>query len=195
MEVHIMTALTTRAARLPVAIGTTLRKTPSSRAAVYLPASMLVVAVVEYAGNSLGLWWLTFLVGVAAGAVRRRGSVGALAAGTLLAWGVGMLLQSAGRTLDIAGVISALALGARGLGWVIVVITLLYAWLLALSGAWLGAAARRLVVAYRAVDGTPQPAATAPAEPEPAAVALPAPEPVVAVPVPAHADPKETEHV
>jgi hypothetical protein len=162
MEVHIMTALTTRSQRSPAVVDGTPGTAPA-RAALLTPAVTLGVALVEYVGNSLSLWWITLLVGIATGWLRpRRGTV-ALAAGTILGWGAGILVESGGRTLDIAGVVSALALSARNLGWLIITITLVYAVLLALAGSWLGAAARRMVAAYRRGEAAPQPEEDAPA--------------------------------
>jgi hypothetical protein len=119
------------------------------RSALLVPLTIFLVGLAELGANSRGLWWVTVLAGVVVGVAAGARYVLALAVGTVLAWGVGIVLESGSRTVDIAGVVSAMALGARGLGWAVVVLTLVYAVLLALAGCWLGAAARRLLVGYR----------------------------------------------
>ena len=108
---------------------------------------VLATAIVDFAGLSLGWWWVTVLTAaVVAGAIRGRAGVAALLAGTVLAWAGALSWQSGGRTIDVANLVGAMAFNGRGLGWVVLIVTFLYAVLLALAGAWLGAAARRVVV-------------------------------------------------
>jgi hypothetical protein len=192
MEVHAMTTLTMRATRLRTILATASRPAPRRG---LLPLAILVVGLVELGGNALGLWWLTFVVGIAAGWLGGRRYLGALVAGTLLGWTVGILLQSGGRTLDVGGFVSAMVLGAKGLGWVIVVITLVYALLVASAGAWLGAAARRLVLGSRgrAAEAQAAPVEHVPAERghvEPSHVEGPA-----SVDEPSSVELEEREHV
>jgi hypothetical protein len=148
MEVYIMTTLKAPPARAILLRGATLLKPRTGRTRVVLIAA-LITLIVQFAGNSSGLWLMTFATGIVAGAMRRRGVVAGLVLGTIAAWGLGILVASGGRTLQIAGVVSALALGNRGLGPEIVIVTFVYALLLALAGAWLGAAGRRLFGARR----------------------------------------------
>jgi hypothetical protein len=151
MEVHVMTALD---ARPLVRLGTAVRTARMSRR-VWWPATAGVVALVELGAGALGLWWVTVLVGVAVGASTLRRRLWALLAGTAVGWVAGILLQSGGKTIQIGGVVSAEIFNARSLGVLILVVAVIYAFLLALAGAWIGAAARRLT----ARSSIPEPAA------------------------------------
>jgi hypothetical protein len=191
MEVHAMTTLTMRGTRLRTMLATASRQAPARRG--LLPLAILTVGLAEFAGNILGLWWLTFALGIAAGWLGGRRYLGALYAGTVLGWAVGVLLQSGDRTLDVAGIVSAMVLGARGLGWLIVVIMLVYAVLLASAGAWLGASARRLVLAYRGRNAAAEPVLAGSVPVESALV-----EPALVEPAlvePALVESEEPEHV
>jgi hypothetical protein len=148
MEVRLMTTVKAPPARPLAQFGAALLKTPPARSRVLL-AVAVPAAIVEFLGNNMGLWWITIAAGIAAGLVRHRGALTGLIAGTLAGWGAGIIIQAGGQTLAIAGVVSALALNARGLGPAILIITFVYALLLALSGAWIGAAARRVSAARR----------------------------------------------
>lgn len=145
-----MTTLNIRATRLRTALSGTAR--PAAPPAVVLSLATLVVALVEFGAGSVGLWWVTFALGLVAGVLAGGRYLAALTIGTVLAWAVGILVESGSRTFDVAGVVSALALNARGLGWLIVVITIVYSALLVLAGCWLGAAARHLFTGYRRDD-------------------------------------------
>lgn len=154
-----MTTLTTRKPRSsddPAAA----REPRSMPPAALMAAVIVVVALAEYLGNSLSLWWVTLLAGIAAGWVGRRGAIVALTAGTVLAWAVGILLESGSRTFDVGGVLFAMAFNARSLGWTVVIVAVIYAVLMALAGAWLGGAARRIVGAYRGGPATTDEAGT-----------------------------------
>lgn len=113
--------------------------------------ALLATALVNLGGLALGWWWVTVLTALAVAAlVRGAAMVAAVVAGTLLAWGAALLWQSGGRTVDVANFVGAMAFNGRGLGWVVLIVTFAYAVLLALAGAWLGAAGRRVVVEFRA---------------------------------------------
>jgi hypothetical protein len=157
MEGHAVTNLTATTETLPIEGGT---GKPRAGRPVLL-AVLAATAIVEFGTLGLGWWWIAPLAGLAVAAVLPgRWPVAAVAAGTVLAWTASLLWQSEGRALDVADLVGAMALNARGLGWAIVAVTLLYAVLLTLTGAWLGAAARRFAAARRARRA---------AEPEPAA--------------------------
>jgi hypothetical protein len=112
---------------------------------------VLATAVVDFAGLSLGWWWVTTLTAVAvAVAVRGRAGLAALLVGTMLGWAGALLWQSGSRTVEVANLVSAMAFNSRQHGWVVLIVTFTYAVLLALAGAWLGAAARRVVAGARA---------------------------------------------
>ncbi len=163
-----MTTLTTRKPRSSDDDPATARQSRSIPPAALMAAVIVVVALAEYLGNSLSLWWITLLAGIAAGWVGRRGALVALTAGTVLAWAVGILLESGSRTFDVGGVLFAMAFNARSLGWTVVIVAVIYAVLMALAGAWLGGAARRITQAYRGEPATPDEAGT-PTETEEAA--------------------------
>jgi len=148
-----MTALD---ARPLLRLGTAVR-TAGVSPRVWWPATACVVALVELGAGALGLWWVTVLVGVAVGASTLRRRLWALLAGTAVGWVAGILLQSGGKTIQIGGVVSAEIFNARSLGVLILVVAVIYAFLLALAGAWIGAAARRLT----GRSAIPEPAAAA----------------------------------
>jgi len=143
-----MTTLKEPSARPLAQLSAAILRKPATRWRV-LTAMAIAIAVIQLVGNSFGLWWIALGTGIAAGLLRRRGAIAGLAIGTVVAWGAGIIAQSGGQTLGIAGVVSALTLGARALGWVIVALAVVYALLLALAGAWLGAAARRATYGHR----------------------------------------------
>lgn len=123
-------------------------RTDNPRAAIAMLAG---TAVVDFAALAFGWWWITIVVGLVV-AVLRPGTAAVLAllAGTLLGWIGSLLWQGGSRYGEVADVAGAMALQARGMGWLVLAVTLVYAALLALTGAWLGAAARRLVRDRRA---------------------------------------------
>lgn len=138
------------------------------RLALLAPA----VAVLDLACLSIGWWWAIALVGLLVAVVAAGWRpLSALLLGTLAAVAVSLIWQGGARTLDVADLTGAMALNTRGLGWVVIAATLVYTLLLALTGAWLGAAARRVRADIRSGQ---------PAQPEPGAGSL---------------DTKEDEHV
>jgi hypothetical protein len=156
MEVPVMTALDARAAQPLIRLRTMLRTVPLSRR-LWWPAVALLVALVELGAGALGLWWVTVVAGVVVGAISLRRRLLALLVGTAVGWLVGILLQSGGRTIQIGGVVSAEVFNARGLGWTIPIVAIIYACLLALAGAWIGAAGRRLANPDRVRPPAPEP--------------------------------------
>lgn len=134
------------------------------------PAVVLIAALIELGCGFGGLWWVTVVAGVLLGASTLRHRILALLAATAVAWVAGILLESGSLTFQIGGVVSAEVFNARGIGWLIVVLAVGYAFLLALAGAWIGAAVRRLARPGRA---TSDPASTGLASTDPAS-AIPA---------------------
>lgn len=153
-----MTALEAAAGRPLVRIGAALRTAPLARG-LYWPAAVFVAALIELGANAVGLWWATVLIGVAAGAVSLQRRILALLTATALGWAVGIVLESGSRTFAIGGVVTAEIFNARAVGWLLIVIAVLYAFLLALAGAWIGAAGRRLFAGGRASDNDSAPVA------------------------------------
>lgn len=103
-----------------------------------------VTAVLEAGGLVLGWWWATVVVAaVVTIACRGRRVLLAIVAGTLVAWAALALWSSAGRLGALADLVGALAFDERGMAWVVITVTALYAVVLALAGAWAGGALRR----------------------------------------------------
>ncbi|MCP2200994.1 hypothetical protein [Lentzea flava] len=103
------------------------------------------VAALDAAALLVGWWWVTILV-AALTVFRFAGTRVLLAvlAGTVVAWGASMAAQAGSQLGAVADLVAAMALNNRGLGWVVIVVSLVYALLLALAGSWIGGAARRL---------------------------------------------------
>ncbi|HEY0449147.1 hypothetical protein [Actinophytocola sp.] len=122
--------------------------------AVRSPAGMAGVAAltaaVTIAGLWVGGWWPTVVIAAVVTVMwaGKRACV-AMLGGTVVAWVALGFWQSGSRVLDVADLVGELALDQRGLRWVVVALTVLYAAVLALAGAWVGGAVRRLVVASR----------------------------------------------
>ena len=156
-----MTALDVR----PLArLGSAVRTASWSRR-MWWPATAFLVALVDLGAGAAGLWWMTMVVGVVVGATTLRHRLWALLAGTAVGWFIGILLQSGGKTIQIGGVVSAEVFNARGLGWLMVVVAIGYAFLLALAGAWIGAAGRRATGRDRVRSQDMTPVAPAQASP------------------------------
>ncbi len=105
----------------------------------------VAVAALDAVALLVGWWWVTALV--AALAVYRfagKRVLLAVLAGTAVAWGASMAAQAGSRLGAVADLVAAMALNARGIGWVVVVVSLVYALLLALAGSWVGGVVRRL---------------------------------------------------
>jgi hypothetical protein len=119
------------------------------------PVSMAVSPVVGLAviwvANHAGLWWMTALVGVVLGFALRPGRAALLLSwlAALAAWGLDLLVQSFHSDIGgVAGVVALIAGLPRSAGFVIIVVALLFASLLALAGAWVGIALRRVLQTY-----------------------------------------------
>lgn len=160
-----MTTLDVSAARPLMRLGTALRAAPLAPR-LRPPAAVCLLALIELGAGQLGLWWVTALLGIAVGAAAMRRGVRVLLAATVLGWVGGILLQSGSRTFEIGGVVSAEVFNARGLGWLILVVAVVYACLLVLAGAWAGAAGRRVFAEPRSEIEAAAPAALATAERE-----------------------------
>lgn len=126
----------------------------SRRADVVVLSAVAVVGMaIIWAANHLGWWWMTALVGVAIGlALRGARRVLAVASVAALAgWGLDLVVQSFGADLGgVASVVSGImGFGARN-GYLVVLLALIFAWLLAVVGAWVGASLRRAILAVSA---------------------------------------------
>jgi hypothetical protein len=101
---------------------------------------------VAWLGEAAGLWWLTFVVGVAIGLAVRRSRTSLLASSLAgaLGWGLPLawlaLFAPVGRAAAVVSGVFGVEGGALAIG-----LTVLLGVLLATTGAWLGSAARRLV--------------------------------------------------
>lgn len=110
-------------------------------------AFALLGAVVCWLGNLDGLWWVTLIVGIALGVVAcgfLSIAFSALLAG-LLGWGVHLAWLAPRAPIGRLATVVAEVMGFGSSGSLIIALALIFAALLALSGAWLGAAVRRAV--------------------------------------------------
>ena len=117
---------------------------PRERFALVLAAGILV----SLAGMLLGLWWVTFLAGVGVGLALPRTWM-ALAAGAvvgLVAWSEPLLVANAQYGLGSTSLALAAILGAKGAAFAPVALTVVIGVLLGLTGGWLGAATRAVVI-------------------------------------------------
>jgi hypothetical protein len=96
----------------------------------------------------LGLWWVTFVAAVAVGLAlpRARWALVAGAAAGLVAWSEPLLAAQAQYGLGPASLTLAAILGVNGAALVPMALTVVMGLLLGLTGAWLGSAARGLLL-------------------------------------------------
>jgi hypothetical protein len=122
----------------------TARRMPSA----FVLAGWIVGGIVAiWTANHFGLWWVTVMFGLAAG-LALRGTlrvVGVASLAAVLGWGLPLLWQSFGVPIGGVAATVALIMGFGRTGAIVIVLALLFGWLLALTGAWLGAAFRRMV--------------------------------------------------
>ena len=115
---------------------------------------LLVVAgvtVVSLSGMLLGLWWVTFPAALVAGLALPR-TVVALVAGAVagvVAWSEPLLFAQTAYGLAPTATVLAAIMGVKGAALVPIALTVVTGVLLGLSGAWLGAAARAVVISLR----------------------------------------------
>ena len=127
------------------------RRMAGRSAAVRALAVVAAGVLVCYGANRLGWWWATPLAGLAAGLWWRGRALAAFSVVVpSLAWGGDLFLQWTGDDLTR---ISKVTAGLAGLGndaaWLGYVVTVAYAVLLCVAGAWLGAATRSVLEATR----------------------------------------------
>lgn len=118
---------------------------------VMTAASPIVGLAVMWAANHVGLWWMTAVVGLVLGFALRPGRTALLLAwlAALAAWGLDLLVQSFHSDIGgVAGVVALIAGLPRSAGFVVIVLALLFASLLALASAWVGVALRRVLPVY-----------------------------------------------
>ena len=107
--------------------------------------------LLSLSGMLLGLWWVTFLAGVAVGLALPRTWM-ALATGAVLglvAWSEPLLVANAQFGLKSTSLALAAILGAKGAALAPIALTVLIGVLLGLVGSWLGAAARSVAFSRR----------------------------------------------
>lgn len=123
----------------------TLRPSGFTLAIVAAVVGLVVIGV----ANAFGLWWVTMLVGLLIGLLVRGAVPGVIVAGlpAALGWGLPLAWQALsvpiGRVADVVGGILGFGTGSGG---ATIIATLILALLLSLSGLWLGAALRRLIL-------------------------------------------------
>lgn len=118
-----------------------------------LVATLILVAVLMIVALLLGAWWAPFVLGLAVGALvftraRLALPVGALIG--LLTWGIPLAVDQVKYGIGpAAGALSAI-LGFGHRGAFSLALTLVVGVLLGVTGAWLGSAARSVMLASRA---------------------------------------------
>ena len=108
----------------------------------------LIGVTISLAGLLFGAWWLTFVAGLAIGAVIGRGRV-AIPAGSLagvIAWGLGLAVLQVYYGLGPSARSLAAIMGFTNQAAIPLVLTCLVGLLLGLTGAWLASALRGLLV-------------------------------------------------
>jgi hypothetical protein len=140
-------------------------------AAVRFVTVSIAGAAISLLGILLSAWWLTFLAGVAAGALltRPRWAIPAGALTGLIAWTVPLVYAQVEFGLRDTSLSLAAIMGFNGAATIPLTLTLLVGSLLGLTGAWLGAAARGLFPNRPPASGESSTRAT-PAERVPAAI-------------------------
>ena len=121
-----------------------------------LYTGVLLAMLVALAAVLLGLWWAPFPVALALGVAAGRARV-ALVAGAatgLLSWLVPLAVAHERYGLGQTATSLAAIMGFDHVSQLPVVLTLVVATLLGLTGGWLGAAARQLVAPTARVDAT-----------------------------------------
>ncbi len=95
-----------------------------------------------------GLWWLTFPCAVAIGAPgpRARIAIGRAGLAGLAGWGAPLVVIEFAYRIGPAANALAAIMGFKGAAAIPIVLTVLVGVLLGLSGAWLGSAARTVVL-------------------------------------------------
>ncbi|MGB9378892.1 MAG: hypothetical protein WCB04_15415 [Mycobacteriales bacterium] len=134
------------------------------------------VFALEVLTNARGWWWTTIVAGLVAGATGRRlcrRAVTTTASASLLAWLAGAFLAAGAKTADAASALSALALGDPKLGPAWLVVTGVYAAILALASGWFTAAVRRLFIP--APEGAPRRSPAVDSRITPRATSVPGP--------------------
>jgi hypothetical protein len=117
-------------------------------------AILLVSLGIIWYANILGLWYVTFLVGIALTGLPVRGGVAAFLSASVSAAGWGLPLAWMSRTGHMhaaAAAVSAMMGFGTKLWWVVDAITVLTGLLLGLAGTWLGRAVLALVRPSRTV--------------------------------------------
>jgi hypothetical protein len=112
---------------------------------------VLVLGVTVCAGGALlGLWWLSVAVGAAIGLLLGGGRAlwTALLAGAL-GWGLALLWMQLHTSIWPVAVAVSGILGLGSNGAIAIAVTLLFAGLLGLAGAWVGSAVRALALPKR----------------------------------------------
>ncbi|GCE22095.1 hypothetical protein [Dictyobacter kobayashii] len=115
-----------------------------------LPATLIGSALV-WVGNHHGLWWLIIITGMGFGWLIRGKNLHLIATCTtaLAGWGVDLLWQARNANIvETAAVVGGIiGLPPAYSSSIVIVFTLMLAWLLCASGDWVGTASRHLIIA------------------------------------------------
>ena len=106
-------------------------------------------AALTWASDRFGAWWIVVVVGIIAGLALRSpfATISAAVLAPWLGWGGDLAAQATSANIPgAAGVLAAILGLSVGAGAVVIAVTFLFALLLALAGAWVGAALRHSVL-------------------------------------------------
>jgi hypothetical protein len=126
-----------------------MRQTPNTRITLL---GGVIGMIVTWGGNAFGCWWITVLVGLFTGFFLRKAWLRIVITFTAAVggWGLDLLWQA--RSANIAGAASVVA-GILGLGaangYLVVMLTLVFAWILCLVGSWVGVTMRQMITVFQ----------------------------------------------
>ncbi len=123
-----------------------------------VPAVLILALIISVVGVLAGAWWAPFVAGLAIGAVqpRARFAIPAGAVIGLLGWAVPLAVLQLQYGAGQAASSLAAIMGFGHQSAIPIILTLAVGLLLGLTGAWLGSAARTLVLPPRARAGDGQ---------------------------------------
>jgi hypothetical protein len=109
-------------------------------------AIVIAAAIVIWAANLFGAWWVTALLGLGIGLLpwKARRALGIATLAGVLGWTLGLAWLVPQENVGDAATVVAEIMGL-GSGLTVILLALLLAALLAFTGAWLGIALRRLL--------------------------------------------------
>ncbi len=112
----------------------------------------LLSVVINWAGNQIGAWYLTLIVGLILGLLYKNGlpAIYTTLLASIISWGGDLVWQSFfAPVMSAANMIAGVMGFSVHAGDLVVVLTMLFGILLALAGTWLGHAIRSIIFGSR----------------------------------------------